>query len=121
MCSLHGLPPLLMYIGKIMRLLSSRLRARSSWVSLLGIVCVALVLMIGVVQVAHSHPSGHIDPDCALCITAHQAVQVVALITLHISSQPVEHVWPEPVQQLPRRSFFFRLDCRPPPAESAFA
>lgn len=104
-----------------MRPLSSKLRARSSWACLLGIVCIALVLMIGVVQVAHSHPSGHIDPDCALCITAHQAVQAVALITLHISSQPVEHVWPAPAQQLPRRSFFFRLDCRPPPAESAFA
>lgn len=105
----------------IMRFLSSRLRARSSWIALLGIVCVALVLMIGIVQVVHSHPSGHPDPDCSLCVTAHQAVQVVALITLDLSSQPVEHVWPEPVLQLPRPSFFFRLDCRPPPAESAFA
>ncbi len=90
-------------------------------VALVGIVCVALVMMIGVVQAAHSHPSGHIDPDCALCVTAHQAVQVVALITLDISSQPVEHLSPEPVLQLPPRSFFFRLDCRPPPAESIFA
>ncbi len=104
-----------------MRFPSSRLRARSSWVALLGIVCVALVLMVGIVQVVHSHPSGHADPDCSLCVTAHQAVQVVALITLDVSSQPIEHVRPEPALQLPRRSFFFRLDCRPPPAETAFA
>jgi hypothetical protein len=104
-----------------MRFLSSKLRARSTWIAVVGVVCVALVLMIGVVQVVHSHPNGHIDPDCALCITAHQAVQVVALITLDISSQPVEHVSPEPTLELPRRSFFFRLDCRPPPAESASA
>jgi hypothetical protein len=104
-----------------MRFLSSRLRTRSSWVALLGIVCVALVLMVGIVQVVHSHPSGHPDPDCALCVTAHQAIQVVALITLNVSSQPVEHVSLEPDLQLPRRSFFFRLDCRPPPAESASA
>ncbi len=105
----------------MMRSLPSRLHARSSWVALLGIVCVALVLMVGVVQVVHSHPSGHVDPDCSLCVTAHQAVQVVALITLDVSSQPIEHVRPEPALQLPRRSFFFRLDCRPPPAETAFA
>jgi hypothetical protein len=104
-----------------MRFLSSKLRARSSWLAFVGIVCVALVLMAGVVQAAHSHPSGHADPDCSLCVTAHQAVQIVALITLDVSSQPVEHVSPEPLRQLPRRSFFFRLDCRPPPAESAFA
>jgi hypothetical protein len=108
-----------------MRFFSSRLRARSSrmssWTALLGIVCIALVLMIGIVQVVHSHPSGHPDPDCSLCVTAHQAVQVVALITLDVSSQPIEHVLPELKRELPRRSFFFRLDCRPPPAESAFA
>ena len=104
-----------------MRFLSSKLRARSSWIALIGMVCVALVLMIGMVQAVHSHPSGHPDPDCALCVTAHQAVQVVALITLDVSSQPVEQVSPEPALQLPRRSFFFRLDCRPPPAETAFA
>jgi hypothetical protein len=105
----------------MMRFLHSKLRARSSWIALIGITCVALVLMIGIVQVVHSHPSGHPDPDCSLCVTAHQAVQVVALITLDVSSQPVEHVSPEPQFELPRRSFFFRLDCRPPPAESTIA
>lgn len=97
------------------------MRSRSTWVALISVMCVALILMIGVVQVVHSHPSGRIDPDCALCVTAHQAVQVVALITLDVSSQPVEHVAPEPRLQLPRRSYFIRLDCRPPPAESIFA
>ncbi|MGC2162830.1 MAG: hypothetical protein WA634_13025 [Silvibacterium sp.] len=104
-----------------MRSFSSKLRSRSNWVALVGIACVALVLLVGVVQVVHSHPSGRIDPDCSLCVTAHQAVQVVALITLDLSSQPVEHVVSEPRLELPRRSFFFRLDCRPPPAESTIA
>jgi hypothetical protein len=99
----------------------SKLRARSSWVALLGIVCVALVLMVGVVQVTHSHPSGRPDPHCALCVTAHLAVQVVALIVLNFSSRPIEHVCLELKLELPRRRWFFRLDCRPPPAEPAFA
>lgn len=104
-----------------MRFLSARLRAGSSWISLIGIACIALVLMIGIIQVAHSHPSGHPDPDCSLCVTAHQAVQVVALVTLDVSSQPIEHVWPEPALQSPHRGFFYCPDCRPPPAETAFA
>jgi hypothetical protein len=104
-----------------MRSLPSRLRARSPWIALIGMICVALVLMIGIVQVAHSHTSGHTDPDCAFCVTAHQAVQVVALITLDVSSKAIEHVSPEPELQLPRRVVFFRLECRPPPAESSVA
>jgi hypothetical protein len=108
-----------------MRFFTSRLRARPSrtpsWLALVGIVCIALVLMIGIVQVAHSHPSGHPDPDCSLCVTAHQAIQVASLIVLAVTSQPVERVRPALKLQLPPRSFFFRLDCRPPPAESAFA
>ena len=99
-----------------MKFLSLKLRTRSTWIALVGMVCVALVLMIGVVQAVHHHPSGRIDPDCALCVTAHQTVQVAALITIDVSSQPVEHVAPEPVCELRRRLFFFRLDCRPPPA-----
>jgi hypothetical protein len=104
-----------------MRSLSSKLRARSTWLAMVGIICVALILMVGVVQVMHRHPSGHIDPDCALCVTAHQAVQVVALIALDMSSQPIEHVAPDPILRLPNSTFFFRLDCRPPPAESIYA
>lgn len=102
-----------------MRFSSSKPRARSTLVSLVGIVCVALLLMVGIAQVAHSHRSGHPDPDCALCVTAHQAIQVVALITLKVSSRPVEHVLLDTAEQLPRFTLFFRLDCRPPPTESA--
>jgi hypothetical protein len=105
----------------MMRFLCSKLRARSSWVAIAGIVCVSLVLMMGMVQAVHSHPSGHPDPDCALCVTAHQAVQVVALVTLDLSSRPVEDVSPEPDLLPPARTFFYRLDCRPPPAESVSA
>jgi hypothetical protein len=105
----------------MMRFLCSKPRPRSSWIALAGIICASLVLMIGMVQAVHSHPSGHPDPDCALCVTAHQAIQVVALVTLDATPQPVEHVLLEPELLSPSTSFFFRLDCRPPPAESASA
>jgi|SRR5271154_636125 len=99
----------------------SQPRARFSLVSLLGIVCIALVLMSGIVQVAHSHPSGQPDHDCSLCITAHQVIQIVAPVTLALSSVAVTGVAPEPILKRPGRYFFFKLASRPPPADPAFA
>jgi hypothetical protein len=77
--------------------------------------------MSGLVQVAHAHPSGEPDHDCALCVTAHHVIQIVALVTLDLSSQRVAALAPEPTIELPGRIFFFKLACRPPPADSAFA
>jgi hypothetical protein len=96
-------------------------RAQFSVASLLGIVCIALVLMSGMIQVAHSHPLGQPDHDCSLCTTAHHVIQVVALVTLDLSSRPVTAVAPEPTRELPHRTFFFKLSSRPPPAVPAFA
>jgi hypothetical protein len=87
----------------------------------LGIVCIALVLICGTVQVAHNHPTGQPNHDCSLCTTAHHVIQVVALAALDVSGQPVAPVAPEPTRELPRRPFFFKLSCRPPPAAPAFA
>jgi len=98
-----------------------RPRPQFSLVSLLGIVCIALVLMSGMIQVAHTHPSGQLDHDCSLCITAHHVIQAVALVTLDLSSQLVSRLAPEPAIDLPSRNFFFQLSCRPPPAAPAFA
>lgn len=100
---------------------SSQQRSHFSVVSLLGIVCIALVLMSGIVQVAHSHPSGQPDHDCSLCTTAHHVIQVVALITLSLAALAVTGVAPEPILKRPGRYFFFKLASRPPPADPAFA
>src|SRR5271169_5477216 len=100
---------------------TSRPRSQFSLLSLLGIVCIALVLMSGIVQVAQSHPSGQPDHDCSLCATAHHVIQIVALVTLDLSSLRVATVVPEPTLELPSRLFFFKLACRPPPAVSAVA
>jgi hypothetical protein len=83
--------------------------------------CIALVLMMGIVQVAHSHASGQPDHDCSLCTSAHQVVQVVALVTLLVSSAATVRVFFEPARHLPAPAFFFKLWSRPPPAAPAFA
>lgn len=93
----------------------------SGWKPILAILCIALVLFTGILQVTHSHPNGHIDPDCSLCITAHHAVQVVVVVTAEVSAQPVARVVAESFTPLPRQRFVLKLAIRPPPVPSAIA
>jgi hypothetical protein len=99
-------------------------RSRSPWspLALLGILCIALVLFTGVIQVTHSHPAGQPDhADCSLCCTAHHVVQVVALVSLELAVQPVAPVAIEHPVDLPRARVLVKLANRPPPATPAFA
>jgi hypothetical protein len=105
-----------------MRAFNSRQRFQPSWASWLGIVCIALVLLTGVIQVAHTHATGQVDHEgCSLCTTAHHVVQGVALVALAISIQPVAHVASEATSEVPRQRFLLKLAIRPPPVTPAFA
>jgi hypothetical protein len=86
-----------------------------AWKPILAMVCIALVLFTGVLQVTHSHPNGHVDPDCSLCMTAHHVAQGVIVVTLEISSQRVARVAPKDFAPLPRQRFVLKLANRPPP------
>lgn len=88
---------------------------------LLGVLCIALVLVTGILQVTHSHPSGHIDHDCSLCFAAHQAIQVAIVITVLFSSHPVARFTPELYTPLPRQRFVLKLANRPPPVSRVSA
>ena len=92
-----------------------------SWVSILGILCIALVLTTGILSVTHSHPSGQIDHDCALCFTAHQVVQISVFVTVLLTSQPIAGFIRERFAPLPRQRFVLKLANRPPPEEPVFA
>jgi hypothetical protein len=87
----------------------------------LAIVCISLVLFTSMLQVTHSHPNGHIDPDCALCMTAHHATQAVVVVTLEVSARPIARIVAESFNPLPRQRFVLKLANRPPPATPAFA
>jgi hypothetical protein len=104
-----------------MRFVTAGRGTRLSWVSVLGMVCVALVLMTGILQVTHSHPSGQPDHDCSLCVTAHHAVQAVVVVTLAVSSRQVARFVPESFTPVPRQRFVLKLANRPPPVPPAFA
>jgi hypothetical protein len=94
-------------------------RPRLGWASVLGILCIALVLMSGMAQAAHFHASGTIDHDCALCVAAHQATHAAPAITLDLSSRPVASLPKASRLVRPRSEVFFRLNSRPPPEGSA--
>lgn len=100
-----------------MRFVFSKIRA--FWPSAVVALCVVLVLISGIIEVAHFHADGRIDPDCALCVTAHSAPTVVHAIVIHVSSQAVETVVPARRIHMPRAEVFIRLISRPPPADSA--
>jgi hypothetical protein len=87
----------------------------SSWVTILGVVCIALVLFTGVVHVAHFHADGQVDHDCALCVTAHQVVQVAAVVAVLVCSQAVVQRIVERHSPTPRQRFVLKLANRPPP------
>jgi len=94
-------------------------RPRLNWICALGILCIGLVLMSGMVQAAHFHASGTIDHDCALCVAAHHVAHAAPLITLDLSSLPVASLPTASRRVRPRSAVFFRLNSRPPPSGSA--
>jgi hypothetical protein len=81
-----------------------------------------LVLTTGIVQAVHSHPVGDIShADCALCITAHVAVEVAQPpVTLTVASvvSAIE-VFDPPARM--KTFFTFALFTRPPPVDSVLS
>jgi hypothetical protein len=87
-----------------------------SWSRWLGVLCIALVLLTGFIQVVHSHPTGQVDHEgCSLCNTAHHVVQTVALASVAVSIQPVWRIASEKPLERPRHIFIHKLANRPPP------
>ncbi|HTW49711.1 MAG TPA: hypothetical protein VMD92_17270 [Acidobacteriaceae bacterium] len=101
--------------------MTARQGTRASWVSILGVLCIALVLMTSMLQVTHTHANGQIDHDCSLCFTAHQAVQIAILVTVVLVTHSVARITSEEFSPLPRQRFVMKLVNRPPPAPDVFA
>lgn len=105
-----------------MRFVTAERGPRRSWAAWLGIVCIALVLLTGILRVSHSHPDGRIDPDCSLCMTAHTVAQVVVVVAIQVTSQPVvRYVIETYSAPLPGQPFVLKRANRPPPPTPAFA
>jgi hypothetical protein len=93
-----------------------------SWRFLLGLLCIALVVLGGTIQVAHTHANGDVTHnDCSLCATAHVVAQVVAApAPLPVVAAVVPVLVLVPLAP-PSRPSVFDLFTRPPPAVSTLA
>ena len=97
-------------------------RTSSPWRLLLGVLCIALVLLNGTLSVTHSHPDGVPHTDCGLCTTAHLIVQAgkavtqvtVALVFIRRALVAIPSSIPDTVSD-------FALFTRPPPVDSSLA
>jgi hypothetical protein len=117
-CCLGGFPAI---VFTHMRFVVAKGGGSLSWVSVLGILCIALVLTTGILSVTHSHPSGQPDHDCVLCFTAHQVVQIAVVVTILLASRPVARFTCEKFAPVPRQRFVLKLANRPPPVPAVFA
>ncbi|HTV14050.1 MAG TPA: hypothetical protein VME68_05000 [Acidobacteriaceae bacterium] len=77
--------------------------------------CIALVLMSGMIQAAHFHADAQADHDCALCLTVHSVAQVTATIAIHLTCFSVEPLYAPRTIARARDAVHFRLASRPPP------
>lgn len=92
-------------------------RMQSPWRILLGVLCIALILVGGVVAATHTHSQREVNhQDCGLCVTAHMAIQVAMAVT----QVSVAQVFTRVEASTPVASFQFTpqfaLFSRPPPA-----
>jgi hypothetical protein len=84
----------------------------------LGSLCIALVLMSGMIQAAHFHADGQTDHDCSLCLTVHSVAQASAPIALCFTCQEIASPTVSRIIARPRPAVYFRLSSRPPPVLS---
>jgi len=92
-------------------------RMRSPWRVLLGVLCIFLVMLGGVLSATHTHSRGEVShQDCGLCVTAHMAVQVAVTVTQVCVAQVFTKV--EASRPVASHDFTpqFALFSRPPPA-----
>lgn len=90
---------------------------RSSWRILLGVLCITLIMVGGIVAATHTHSQHETNhQDCGLCVTAHMAIQVAVAVT----QVSVTQVFTRVEASTPVASFQFTpqfaLFSRPPPA-----
>jgi hypothetical protein len=110
--------PNLGYIREMLANITTSLK-RAPWRLLVGVLCISLVMLGGVLSATHTHEHGEVShQDCGLCVTAHMAIQVAVSVTTVQVSQVFARV--EAFRPVAAHDFTpqFALFSRPPPADS---
>jgi len=112
-----SLPSSCYILGMLGKYTTSQMR--SPWRILLGVLCIALVMLSGVAAATHSHSHGEVShQDCGLCVTAHMAIQIAVTVTQVCVVQVFTRVEASsPIASL-QLAPQFALFSRPPPADA---
>jgi magnesium-transporting ATPase (P-type) len=86
----------------------------------IGFLCIALVALMGIVQIAHTHAQLG-QTDCAVCHTAHLVIQPAVPQSLPhtVRVEATLAVTPQPIRR--QHLSVFSLFTRPPPDQTAVA
>jgi hypothetical protein len=95
--------------------LSGGRRAKPGALSLVTVVCLILLTLLAVVQVAHVHPVDTDADHCPLCIAMHSAAPVAVAASIVILVQ-VERAAPVYETLTISRYWHPQLFTRPPPS-----
>jgi len=102
------------------RFTTSRMHPR--WKFLVGLLCVALVVLSGTISATHTH--GHdnsLHDDCGLCAAAHATVQLATQPPLPILARVYTRVETARAVRRPALKLAFDLFTRPPPVSASLA
>ena len=92
---------------------------QTRWRTFLAVLSIALILLVGVVSVAHTHAAADVShADCGLCATAHVSIQVVAAPVIIPAALTESRVQSARTIERPRTLTRFALFTRPPPADA---
>jgi quinol-cytochrome oxidoreductase complex cytochrome b subunit len=107
----------LRYIQGMLGKYTTSLR-RTPWRIFLGVLCIALIMVGGVVSATHTHSQRETShQDCGLCVTAHMAVQIAVTVTqVCVAHQVFTRVEASNPVARPQFAPQFALFSRPPPA-----
>jgi ABC-type phosphate transport system permease subunit len=92
------------------------LRGKSTVLTVVAILCVALLGVLAAVQVAHFHSNETLADHCPLCVSLHSAAPVAAVVAAAILLVQIGRSTPVLEQQFVPRRRNSKLYTRPPPA-----
>jgi hypothetical protein len=94
--------------------LSGKRRAKTGALPVATVVCLILLALLAVVQVAHVHPVDTDADHCPLCIAMHTAAPVAVTASVVVLVE-VERSAPVYETETVKRPWFAKLFTRPPP------
>ena len=93
-----------------------RISGAVRWQLMVGLLCIALVVLAGTLASSHGHEQGNVaHADCGLCATAHVSVQVETPVLLGPMVPLFTRVETGVPPVRPRNLARFALYIRPPP------